>query len=55
MPGAFERSRFLGLELKPGALAGARGLVSPTGGEIAAPSLSELIAREAAPEFRRSA
>jgi predicted N-acetyltransferase YhbS len=55
MPGAFERSRFLGLELKPGALKGARGLVSPTGEEIAAPSLTELIAREATPEFRRSA
>jgi predicted N-acetyltransferase YhbS len=55
MPGAFEHSRFLGLELKPGALKGARGLISPTGEEIAAPSLSDLIAREATPEFRRSA
>lgn len=31
MPGPVERSRFLGLELVPGALDGARGLVSPTG------------------------
>lgn len=55
MPGAFERSRFLGLELKSGALKGARGLVSATGEETAAPSLSELIARESASAFRRSA
>ncbi|MDP2803145.1 MAG: N-acetyltransferase [Phreatobacter sp.] len=34
MPGPVERSRFLGLELVPGALDGARGLVSPTGGEV---------------------
>jgi len=33
MPGPVERSRFLGLELVPGALDGARGLVSPTGVE----------------------
>jgi len=31
MPGPFERHRLLGLELKPGALAGATGLVRPTG------------------------
>lgn len=34
MPGPVERSRFLGLELVPGALDGARGLVSPTGREV---------------------
>lgn len=33
MPGPVERSRFLGLELVPGALDGARGLISPTGAE----------------------
>ncbi|MFN4018864.1 MAG: GNAT family N-acetyltransferase, partial [Reyranella sp.] len=33
MPGPVERSRFLGMELVPGALDGARGLVSPTGAE----------------------
>ncbi|MGU9980981.1 GNAT family N-acetyltransferase [Phreatobacter sp. HK31-P] len=33
MPGPVERSRFLGMELVPGALDGARGLVSPTGVE----------------------
>ncbi|AVO46129.1 GNAT family N-acetyltransferase [Phreatobacter cathodiphilus] len=34
MPGPVERSRFLGLELVPGALDGALGLVSPTGREM---------------------
>ena len=31
MPGPFERSRFLGLELVPNALAGASGVLRPTG------------------------
>lgn len=31
LPGPFERERFLGLELVPGALHGARGLVQPAG------------------------
>ena len=31
LPGPVERHRFLGLELKPGALAGARGVVRPMG------------------------
>jgi predicted N-acetyltransferase YhbS len=31
MPGPVERHRFLGLELEPGALAGARGVLRPTG------------------------
>ncbi|MBS7540556.1 GNAT family N-acetyltransferase [Ancylobacter lacus] len=48
MPGPFERDRFLGLELAPGALAGARGLVNATGAMAATPSLRELIARETA-------
>lgn len=34
MPGPVERSRFLGLDLVPGALDGARGLVSPTGRDV---------------------
>jgi predicted N-acetyltransferase YhbS len=34
MPGPVERSRFLGLELVPGALDGALGLISPTGREV---------------------
>ncbi|MBS9477410.1 GNAT family N-acetyltransferase [Ancylobacter radicis] len=56
LPGAFERSRFLGLELKAGALSGARGLVSPTGAPVEAPSLTDLIARESdAGALKRSA
>jgi predicted N-acetyltransferase YhbS len=54
LPGSFDRSRFLGLELVPGALAGARGLVSPTGEMEALPSLDDLVTR-AAPEMKRSA
>ncbi|MCJ2083625.1 GNAT family N-acetyltransferase [Methylobacterium sp. J-090] len=39
MPGPFERERFLGLNLRPGALDGARGIVRATGawGEADAP------------------
>jgi dihydrodipicolinate synthase/N-acetylneuraminate lyase len=37
MPGRHDRDRLLALELKPGALAGARGLISATG--IAAPKV----------------
>ncbi|MFG1477178.1 N-acetyltransferase [Xanthobacter sp. V4C-4] len=44
MPGPFDPARLLGLELTAGALNGARGLISPTGAEIARPSLAELIA-----------
>ncbi len=44
MPGPYDRDRLLALELKAGALAGARGLVSPTGGRVAMPSLEELMA-----------
>ncbi|MDF2617848.1 MAG: GCN5-related N-acetyltransferase [Xanthobacteraceae bacterium] len=54
LPGSFDRSRFLGLELVSGALEGARGLVSPTGEMEALPSLDELVTR-AAPEMKRSA
>lgn len=42
MPGPFARDRLLGLELTAGTLDGARGLISPTGVEIARPSLAEL-------------
>ncbi|TSJ64324.1 N-acetyltransferase [Starkeya sp. 3C] len=54
LPGSFDRSRFLGLELVPGALKGARGLVSPTGALVDLPSLGELVA-QAEPEMKRSA
>ncbi|SCW71953.1 GNAT family N-acetyltransferase [Ancylobacter rudongensis] len=55
LPGAFDRSRFLGLELSPGALKGARGLVSPTGAPVELPSLGELVAQGGTGELRRSA
>ncbi|MGQ3676173.1 GNAT family N-acetyltransferase [Xanthobacter sp. TB0139] len=51
MPGVYEQHRLLGLELKADALLGARGLISPTGLEVARPSLADLIAGE----FRQSA
>lgn len=51
MPGAYDRNRLLALELKDGALCGARGLISPTGARMARPSLAELVAGE----MRRSA
>lgn len=38
LPGAFERARFLGLELVPGALAGAAGLVEATGASAMLPA-----------------
>ena len=44
MPGPVERERFLALELTPGALAGARGLVSPTGERAPTPDLGLLVA-----------
>jgi len=45
LPGPFERHRFLGYELVPGALAGARGLVAAAGRFAAKPELSALVAR----------
>ena len=48
MPGRYERDRLLALELKPGALAGARGLISPTGTVALKPDLSVLVAAESA-------
>ncbi|MFO1146941.1 MAG: N-acetyltransferase [Alsobacter sp.] len=44
LPGPVERERFLGLELVPGALAAARGLVSPTGEAEPRPDLAVLVA-----------
>jgi predicted N-acetyltransferase YhbS len=50
MPGRYERHRLLALELKPGALAGAHGLISPTGMVALKPDLNALIAAEPAAE-----
>ena len=44
MPGPVERERFLAVELQAGALAGARGLVSPTGPVAPKPDLAVLVA-----------
>jgi predicted N-acetyltransferase YhbS len=44
MPGSFERARLLGLELKPAALAGARGMIGATGEFEPKPDLNTLIA-----------
>ena len=57
LPGPVERDRFQGLELVPGALAGAHGLVQPTGREATRPDLMSLVAaaEEAEQPLRRAA
>lgn len=50
LPGPFERARFLGLELRPGALAGAAGPVRATGA-----MLPEAVPAEAVAARRRAA
>jgi predicted N-acetyltransferase YhbS len=58
LPGPYERERFLGLELQPGALADARGLVSATGEFEDKPDLAALVAAAANrswPEIVRAA
>ena len=55
LPGRYDANRFLALELQPGALAGARGLVSPTGRIEPKPALSALIARTAHTSSARAA
>ncbi|WP_375461771.1 GNAT family N-acetyltransferase [uncultured Enterovirga sp.] len=51
LPGPYAAERFLGLELVPGALSGARGLVSATGAAAPRPDLAALV-RAAANEDR---
>jgi len=46
MPGPFEQARLLALELAPGALAGARGLISATGAFAPKPDIAALVAAE---------
>ena len=53
LPGPVERARFLGLELAPNALSGARGLVNATGERIPAPDLAVLVAQAAQGEALR--
>jgi predicted N-acetyltransferase YhbS len=45
LPGPYERHRLLGCELVPGALDGARGLISATGRPEQRPDLPSLVAR----------
>jgi predicted N-acetyltransferase YhbS len=44
LPGPYQRERLLAHEIVPGALAGARGLISPTGRRAPKPDLSALMA-----------
>jgi len=44
LPGPYERDRLLGLEIEPGALDGARGLISATGALAPKPDLAALLA-----------
>ena len=55
MPGPYEQHRLLACELSPGALDGARGLVSATGRTAPAPSLGALIADLAREHDRHAA
>jgi predicted N-acetyltransferase YhbS len=55
LPGRYDANRFLARELAPGALFGARGLVSPTGRLAPKPSLSALVAHVTHSESARAA
>lgn len=46
MPGPFERHRLLALELQPGALDGARGMIAATGRAEPKPDLAALVAQD---------
>jgi len=45
LPGPYERERLLACELRPGALEGARGLISATGRLAATPDLAALVTK----------
>jgi len=53
MPGRFDRERLLAAELRPSALAGARGMISATGLPAPAPDLAVLVAQDAAAQNSR--
>ncbi len=58
LPGPFERHRLLALELKPGALDGARGLIRAAGARVPPPELAVVAAtasRHATPKSRQRA
>jgi predicted N-acetyltransferase YhbS len=54
MPGPFERHRLLAIELKPGALDGARGLIGAAGRLLPAPDLATLVAQDRRAERARA-
>jgi predicted N-acetyltransferase YhbS len=54
LPGPFERERFLGLELVPQSLAGARGVVTATGAQTAEAAVEKPAARRLTPHARRA-
>jgi predicted N-acetyltransferase YhbS len=56
LPGPFDRDRFLGLELAPGALTDARGVVTATGATVPAiaPALPTAALRRLTPRARRA-
>jgi predicted N-acetyltransferase YhbS len=54
MPGRYERDRLLALELKPGALAGARGLIGAAGRLAPVPDLAALVAQDRHAQDRRA-
>jgi predicted N-acetyltransferase YhbS len=49
LPGPVDRARFLAFEIRPGALSGARGLVTPTGRKMSQRSTFEALPLEALP------
>ncbi len=53
MPGRFDRNRLLALELQPGALAGARGMIGAAGEFAPAPALATLVAQDRRSERAR--
>ncbi len=55
LPGPYERGRFLGLDLRSGALDGARGLVSAAGNLEPKPDWAALLARGPAERMRPAA
>ena len=54
MPGRYDRDRLLALELQPGALAGARGMIGAAGELAPTPGLAALVARTGATNAPRS-
>jgi predicted N-acetyltransferase YhbS len=54
MPGPFERQRLLALELKPGVLDGARGMIGAAGRLVPAPDLATLVAQDRRAERARA-